>query len=320
MSKNLLFLLSFLLSYPLDFSKAGGYSPYDPSICVIDFTKPHETNSLVVEGLFEHEERVSYHKGATPEDLTNCLLGDFHEVLIVAHAYSYTRHSPVVSISNPISSKTNARITYWDPEKEKFSALSKNFFTEIQKNFPKHTSSLKSLRILTCYSSVLVEQYKLRSFSRELNIHLDISPTIIWSFMPYTWIVESLQIMEDNVEEDYTFLIPLSTIVLLNTGGRVVLGGKYKIEIIGASLGLGKLWIPVNLPKRDLESMSVGETRTYNRGMGFSFGWIGDDFSTYQPEFMKEEIQYYKNYIKSKSVNLGISLDIISELKVTKLR
>ena len=325
MNKKLTFFF-FLLLGPLSVvSQLGEASSFSPSICVIDFTKSEETNSFIIEDLLS-QKGISYYKEARPKDLENCLLGDFYEVLIISHGFGYTKERKATDseeqklMVGPYSyyPQTLAKMTYWNPEKEKYSALRKDFFVDLEEKISK-TSPLKSLRILTCYSSTVVFHYKLKSFSENLKIHLDMSPSLVWSFMPYTWLVESVQMLEGHLTENYTFLIPFSTVAFISYGSRVVLGGRYKVTLKGASLGLGKLWVPVNLPKKDLNSLSVGETRKYAR-KGFSFGWIGGEFSTYQGDFMKEEIQFYQKHIKAKSVNLGLSMDIASQVTVTRLQ
>ncbi len=61
----------------------------------------------------------------------------------------------------------------------------------------------------------------------------------------------------------------------------------------------------------------VGEMKSYNREEGFSLAWLGGEVKTYKPEFMREEIEIYREHIRSKTVNLGFSLDFISSFTVT---
>lgn len=130
---------------------------------------------------------------------------------------------------------------------------------------------LKSIRFISCDPINAMNLYPdLKALVDENNIHIELSPAQniqSWirghrvSTLDPRWALESTQFPE--ADQRASFYIKLKTLGVYRFGETIGLRSKYKVSVKGAALGLSSQWTQIQLKMSDLNSLNVGESKSF---------------------------------------------------------
>jgi hypothetical protein len=337
-------VISFFLASLLTIASASAGTAAEgaearPQVCILNYERLIHPITRELMKTFNSDPDSHLFTEAVPVDLMNCLLGNYREIILVAHAIEDPSQHDQVSLGY--------FTRYTDAEKQALEQQAvqqgvkipdetlyhlKAFLPQIFRTM--HVAleqlrasggvvSVKRIRWMSCLPEQVFAVYpEFKQILDEFGIGLDVAPKqVLMSALlgksvtgfDRLWLAESAQQEESTAPNAWFFsYIDLKTIGVVESGDAVSLHGKYLIHFHGVALGLASRWTQLYIRYHDLDGMKVGETRSV-RGprLDISVG-LGEDFEL-------DVLPHVELGLPSDFNSAGISLGLWSDIEVERL-
>lgn len=248
--------------------------------CVISFLNRyhifHELTDLTLKQY--NQGNVIFLKEALPVALIQCLKQGATEITIIAHT------------AKVIDNENMTNLLYFSQSKLQpiASRPFENFAKELRKQHPRQ---FKRLRMITCFGEKVLRRYDLIRLSKEFGFTIQLSDPSKFAqalagfqdvaTLDYRWLAESFQDIDNQGRgspKNIFFYVHTNTFLVYQFGQEEVLQGRFSVEVDGLALGLEEKWRMFWVPRRELLSIKVGETKTIwidTFGVSMNLGILG---------------------------------------------
>ena len=278
-----LLVLSFFSSSTVFFNMslaAERSSIYKPKVCILNFFGEYGENERTINRFFQgsnpHPESVHYNfphqmNNQVNDDnladdnldfanLEECLLGDYDEVVFIAHSQFFDANNdgvkkPYIIYKDESIMKKNRPFS----DRKIFKKL-----LEKAKANPQKPSS-RTLRVLVCdFEKALLNYPNLRELIPILGFEVDLAPLARVPLrkirvFDISWLTESFIDLSSDENPDASFVVPFTGLILGYGGSRKVLGGRFRITIKGIGPAAIASYMPIQIPKKFLREMKPGD-------------------------------------------------------------
>jgi hypothetical protein len=315
-----------------------------PRVCVLVYERAGHPFSVQTKKIFASDANADVTVEAVPANLMDCMLGDYEEVILIAHAVEDPKNKKLISLGyfKPLSSDEvqqgiqdgelvpGSKPAGWELGQPLYQV--EEFLPEIfraihdglaAKRAAGQEISLKRIRWMSCLPKSVFKAYpEFKTILDEFNIALDVAPkqllmsTIMReSVTGYDrlWLAESAQPDEAPSPDAWFFsYVDLKTFFVFETGSSVALHGRYRVKYKGIALGLSSRWTELFIQYKDVEGMEVGERRSV-KGPRF-------DFSAGLLEDVEFDLLPFPKFGLPSDLNsAGLSLSLWADIEVERL-
>jgi hypothetical protein len=313
-------------------------------VCVLVYERAPHPFSVETKKIFAQDSNADVTVEAVPSNLMDCMLGDYEEIILIAHAVENPTDKKQVSLGYfKTLSDDEVQAGLKDGElvpgtKPKGWQLGQplyqlnEFLPEIfraihegldAKKAAGQPIALKRIRWMSCLpKSVFAAYPEFKEILDDYQIALDVAPkqVLMSTIMRENvtgydrlWLAESAQPDEAPSDDAWFFsYIDLKTLLFFETGKAIALHGHYAIHYKGLAFGLATRWTELFIHYKDLEGMQIGETRKI-KGPRFDFSaGLGEDLEL-------DLLPFPKFTLPSDLNSAGLSLSLWADIAVERL-
>jgi hypothetical protein len=322
----------------------GSLANAAPRVCVLVYERAEHPFSVETKKVFSGDQNSDVTLEALPSNLMDCMLGDYEEIVLVAHAIEDPSNPRLVSLGyfKPLTQDEiqkgiqdgelipGSKPEGWElgqPLYELDEFLPEIFRAIHAALIAKKKSGvnipLKRIRWMSCLPDRVFAAYpELQEILDEFQIGIDVAPKqVLMSALmgedvtgyDRLWLAESAQPDEAPSPDAWFFsYIDLNTLFVYEFGNSTALHGRYRIHYGGLAFGLSSRWSELFIRYKDLEGMQIGETRSI-QGPRFDISaGIGED--------LELDLLPFPGFGLPSDLNsAGLSLSVWADIEVERI-
>jgi hypothetical protein len=315
-----------------------------PRVCVLVYERAPHPFSVETKKIFAKDSDADVTVEAVPSNLMDCMLGDYEEIILIAHAVENPENKKQVSLGyfKPLSDEEvqagiqdgelvpGSKPAGWQLGQPLYqlNEFLPEIFRAIHEGLDAKKAAgqeilLKRIRWMSCLpQSVFAAYPEFKQILDDYKIALDIAPKqiLMSTIMRETvtgydrlWLAESAQ-PDDAPSPDAWFFsyIDLKTFFFYETGSSIALHGRYQVRYKGLALGLSARWTELFIRYKDLEGMAIGEKRSI-KGPRFDLSaGVGEDLEL-------DVLPFPKLALPSDLNSAGLSLSLWADIEVERI-